>query len=255
MVQPKKSLGQHFLKDANIARKIAGAIQNPRNLPVLEIGPGTGILTRELEKRFRDEFFAIEIDQRAHEFLVGRYPAIAERLMHNDFLKMDLGAEFPAGLVLAGNLPYHISSPIFFSVLAQRQTVKEMVCMIQKEVAERIAAGPGSRSYGILSVFLQAFYDVEILFHVSPQVFDPPPRVQSSVLRLTRNAANNLECDEKLFFRLVKTAFNQRRKMLRNSLKAIITGTTDRILFGKKRPEQLSVEDFISLTQSMETRA
>ena len=247
-VRPKKSLGQHFLKDENIARKIVDAISGLPQKKVLEIGPGTGVLTAILIKNDDIDFYAIEVDPEAYEFLSATYPSLGNKLIFQNFLKINLKDIFSEPLTIIGNFPYNISSQIFFKVLENRDIVKDVVCMIQKEVADRIKASHGNKTYGILSVLLQAFYDVDYLFTVGPKVFNPPPKVNSAVIHLRRNKREKLGCNEELFFRVIKLGFNQRRKTLRNSLKSILLNLpTDNEIFGK-RPEQLSVEDFIYLT-------
>ncbi len=252
-VRPKKSLGQHFLKDENIARKIVDAINGLPNKKVLEIGPGTGVLTSILIKKEDLDLHAIEVDSEAYEFLQASYPSLGEKLIFKNFLKFDLQQLFSEPITIIGNFPYNISSQIFFRVLENRDLVSDVVCMIQKEVADRIKASHGNKTYGILSVLLQAFYDIDYLFTVGPKVFDPPPKVNSAVIHLKRNERKRLGCDESLFFRIVKLGFNQRRKTLRNSLKSILLNLqTDDEIFGK-RPEQLGVEDFIYLTNLIES--
>jgi 16S rRNA (adenine1518-N6/adenine1519-N6)-dimethyltransferase len=252
-VRPKKSLGQHFLKDQNIAQKIVDAIDGLKQKTVLEIGPGTGVLTSMLIKKEDINFHAIEIDSEAYEFLQATYPSLGEKLIFKNFLKLDLVEIFKEPITIIGNFPYNISSQIFFKALENRDLVLDIVCMIQKEVAERISSPHGSKKYGILSVFLQAFYDIEYLFTVGPEVFNPPPKVNSGVIRLKRNTRKELDCDEALFFRIVKMGFNQRRKTLRNSLKSILVDLpTDNEIFGQ-RPEQLNVEDFIYLTNLIDS--
>ncbi len=250
---PKKSLGQHFLTDKNIAVKIVSALKAEGVEHVIEVGPGMGALTPLLlqEQRFDTRF--IEIDAEAAEYLETQYPQIKGRLIIADFLRYPLCEQYKGSPVaIIGNFPYNISTQIFFKVLEHRSQVKEVVGMLQKEVAERIAAPPGSKTYGITSVLLQAFYDIEYLFTVHEHVFAPPPKVKSGVIRLTRNHVETLPCDETLFIRVVKTAFNQRRKMLSNSLKSLLTaGSADNPMLSK-RPEQLSVQDFIELTTYIE---
>ncbi|MEE4196416.1 MAG: 16S rRNA (adenine(1518)-N(6)/adenine(1519)-N(6))-dimethyltransferase RsmA [Bacteroidales bacterium] len=253
-VRPKKHLGQHFLKDKNIARKIIQAIEPGKTGTWLEIGPGTGILTGYLVEIADIDFYAIEVDRESYEFLKATYPVLAEKLIYKDFLKIDLNANFKQSLAIVGNFPYNISSQIFFKVLEHRNLVTQVVCMIQKEVADRIRAKHGNKTYGILSVLLQAFYDIDYLFTVGPKVFDPPPKVNSAVIRLKRNKRETLGCNENLFFRIVKTGFNQRRKTLRNSLKTILVNLPLKDDILGKRPEQLSVEDFIFLTKLAEEK-
>ncbi|MBO5801391.1 MAG: 16S rRNA (adenine(1518)-N(6)/adenine(1519)-N(6))-dimethyltransferase RsmA [Alistipes sp.] len=251
-VRAKKALGQHFLTDLNIARKIAtslsgGTAENPDK--VLEVGCGMGVLTQFLLQRDDIVTYGAEIDGESVEYLHAHYPNFAERLTEGDFLKMDLEATYGSRLKIIGNFPYNISSQIFFKVLENRDIVPECVGMIQKEVAVRLAEPPGSKEYGILSVLLQAWYDIEYLFTVGEKVFNPPPKVKSAVIRLTRNKTEHLECDETLFIKVVKASFGQRRKMLRNSLKAAFGnfgGNEHR--FFTMRAEQLSVADFVELT-------
>ncbi len=220
-VKPKKSLGQHFLTDKNIARKIVNSLSWENYEQVLEIGPGMGVLTEFLLEQPGKEVWFIEIDQTSVDYLMDKFPQIPDRILKADFLDIRLEDMYDAPLAIIGNFPYNISSQIFFKILESRNLVKETVCMIQKEVAERLASPPGSRDYGILSVLLQAWYKIEYLFTVPPQVFIPPPKVQSAVIRLKRNEVDHLGCDEQLFKKVVKTAFNQRRKTLRNSLRSI----------------------------------
>ena len=329
-VRAKKALGQHFLTDQSIAMRIVGALEGA---PVLEVGPGMGVLTRYLLRgpgadtesprpdgisagaagpEFSTASFrsappiasdgslplnvprvavvspsgpagparhlkAIEIDKESVAYLKKRFPELGDGLIEGDFLKMDLSGLFPGQFSIIGNFPYNISSQIFFKIIDNRDLVPEVVCMIQKEVAQRIAEKPGTKTYGILSVFLQAWYDIEYLFTVGPGAFNPPPKVQSAVIRLTRNSRTELGCDEKLFRAIVKTAFGQRRKTLRNSLKPLLQQVPalrqahepDRSLSLSKhtdrpnlrftedpvfdlRPERLSVEDFIALTLTLQ---
>ena len=251
-VRAKKALGQHFLTDLNIARKIAtslsgGTAENPDK--VLEVGCGMGVLTQFLLEREDIVTYGAEIDSESVEYLHAHYPAFAERLTEGDFLKMDLAATYGDRLKIIGNFPYNISSQIFFKVLENRDIVPECVGMIQKELAVRLAEPPGSKEYGILSVLLQAWYDIEYLFTVGEKVFNPPPKVKSAVIRLKRNNTEHLDCDEALFIKVVKASFGQRRKMLRNSLKAAFGnfgGNEHR--FFTMRAEQLSVADFVELT-------
>jgi 16S rRNA (adenine1518-N6/adenine1519-N6)-dimethyltransferase len=251
-VRPKKHLGQHFLADPNIARNIVGALQLPDGVrQVLEIGPGMGVLTQYLLQNPTYQTSVVEIDTESVAYLKEHYPALADRIYATDFLKQNLGTMFPdQPLAIIGNFPYNISSQIFFAVLNNRQQVREVVGMIQKEVAQRLAEPPGSKTYGILSVLLQAFYKIDYLFTVPPHVFVPPPKVESAVVRLTRNDVERLDCDEKLFFRVVKQAFQTRRKTLRNALKPFgmpAEATTDAIF--EKRAEQLGVAEFVKLTR------
>jgi 16S rRNA (adenine1518-N6/adenine1519-N6)-dimethyltransferase len=253
-VRAKKSLGQHFLKDEGIARRIADSLELSERTPVLEIGPGMGVLTKYLINNPNADFTVVEIDKESVAYLNEHYPEL--RVIDGDFLKMRLDQVYPDGLCVIGNFPYNISSQIFFKVLEYRDLVPQVVGMIQKEVAERLAEPPGSRTYGILSVLLQAYYDIEYLFTVDENVFAPPPKVKSAVIRLKRNSRKSLDCDEKLFFNVVKTAFNQRRKQLRNSLKPLLPKKDDeaepKIL--DYRPEQLGVEDFVELTNYVARR-
>lgn len=247
-VQAKKNLGQHFLKDAGIAAKIAATLTGQGYTAVLEIGPGMGILTRYLLERGFEDFRVIEIDNESVHYLHEHFPQL-EKIITGDFLSMDLDSYFPDNLAIIGNFPYNISTQIFFKVLKHREKVVEITGMLQKEVAERICAGPGSKTYGILSVLLQAYYTTEYLFTVPEHVFSPPPRVKSGVIRLIRNDVKNLDCDEVLFVRVVKACFNQRRKTLRNSVRAAFElSREDYHEFGL-RPEQLSVAQFVQLTR------
>lgn len=253
-VRPKKSLGQHFLKDLSIARRIADTVDVFPDLPVLEVGPGTGVLTQFLVGKGR-KLKVVELDDESVTYLRNNHPELEDDIIEDDFLKMNLQRVFGGHpFVLTGNYPYNISSQIFFRVLENRDLVPACTGMIQKEVAERIAAGPGSKTYGILSVLLQCWYRVEYLFTVGPEVFDPPPKVKSAVVRLTRNDVTELGCDEKLLKQVVKTTFNQRRKTLRNSIKPLLgkdCPLTQEDIFNK-RPEQLSVAEFIELTNKVE---
>lgn len=248
-VRAKKYLGQHFLTDESIAARIAESLSG--NCPrVLEIGPGMGVLTKYLYSRPELDFCAIEIDTESVDYLHSHYPDL--KVIEGDFLKMDLTALFHESFAVIGNFPYNISSQILFRVFENRNLIPEVVGMFQKEVAERIAAGPGNKTYGILSVLLSAFYNIEYLFTVPEHVFNPPPKVKSAVIRLVRNDVTTLECDEKLFVTVVKTGFNQRRKTLRNALKPLgiqYDGISDEVL--AKRAEQLSVENFVSLTKQL----
>ena len=251
-VRPKKALGQHFLTDQGVARAIVAALQSRG--PVLEVGPGTGVLTQYLLQEDDIDLKVVEIDSESVRYLLEHYPKLAPALYEADFLKMDLRKLFPASFAVIGNFPYNISSQIFFKVLDCRDRIPEVVCMIQKEVAERLAAGPGSKTYGILSVLLQAWYDIEYLFTVGEGSFLPPPKVKRAVIRLTRSSRETLGCDEELFKKVVKTSFNQRRKTIRNSLKPILSQLPklpDYIPFLDARPEQLSVEEFVELTNSL----
>lgn len=247
-VYPKKSLGQHFLKDTATARKITDTLTGNGYGTVLEIGPGMGILTGYLlEKNFND-FRVIEIDNEAVHYINEHFPEL-KNVITGDFLSLDIEKYFTDKMAIIGNFPYNISTQIFFKVLKHREKVVEIAGMLQKEVAERICAGPGSKTYGILSVLLQAFYKTEYLFTVPEHVFSPPPKVKSGVIRLMRNDVKNLDCDEVLFFRVVKACFNQRRKTLRNSVRAAFDLKRDDYPEFGLRPEQLSVDQFVQLTR------
>lgn len=253
-VRAKKNLGQHFLTDKNIARDIVNCLKANNLGKVLEIGPGMGVLTNFLLENPNYETHVIEIDRESVDYLRIHFPQLKDRIIEGDFLKLDIAADVSdKPFALIGNLPYNISSQIFFKVLENKELIPEIVCMLQKEVAKRICSGPGSKVYGILSVFLQVWYNVEYLIDVPSYVFDPPPKVQSAVVRLTANGRTDLGCNEKLFFKVVKTAFNQRRKMLRNSIKSLSPRTEelDAVLL-TRRPEQLSVAEFIDLTNNIE---
>lgn len=253
-VRPKKNLGQHFLTDLNIAKRIADTVDACPDIPVLEIGPGMGVLTQFLVEKPR-QVKAVEIDDESVRYLNEKFPKLRDNIIGDDFLKMDLRQVFDGKtFVLTGNYPYDISSQIFFKMLDNKELIPCCTGMIQREVALRIASKPGSRQYGILSVMIQAWYDTEYLFTVDEDVFNPPPKVKSAVIRMTRNGVQDLGCDETLFKRVVKTVFNQRRKMLRVSLKPLFNKetmpspeffTNDMMT---KRPEQLAVADFVELT-------
>jgi 16S rRNA (adenine1518-N6/adenine1519-N6)-dimethyltransferase len=247
-VQPKKSLGQHFLKDSGIARKISETLTGEGYTSVLEIGPGMGMLTGFLIERGFPDFRVIEIDNESIHYLKAHFPEL-DNIIRGDFLSMDIDSYFADKMAIIGNFPYNISTQIFFKVLKHRDKVVEITGMLQKEVAERICAGPGSRTYGILSVLLQAFYKAEYLFTVQEHVFSPPPKVKSGVIRLIRNDVQSLGCDEILFFRVVKACFNQRRKTLRNSVRAAFELKRDDYHEFGLRPEQLSVNQFVQLTR------
>jgi 16S rRNA (adenine1518-N6/adenine1519-N6)-dimethyltransferase len=250
-VKAKKFLGQHFLTDEGIARRIVDSL-SPSARNVLEIGPGMGVLTKYLIGRADIDFHVVEIDRESVEWLHEHYEGL--HVIEGDFLKMDLSALFHDTCAIIGNFPYNISSQILFKVFEQRNRVTEVVGMFQKEVAERVAAGPGSKTYGILSVLLSAFYDIEYLFTVPEHVFNPPPKVKSAVIRLTRNDVTALECDEKLFVKTVKAGFNQRRKTLRNALRQLsmpLDTVPEELL--AKRAEQLSVEEFVTITKAIES--
>lgn len=252
-VRAKKNLGQHFLKDEAIAHRIAESLDGFPTLPVLEVGPGTGMLTRHLLEQGRD-LTVVEIDSESVAYLKEHYPSLEGRILEQDFLRMNLPALYNESFCLIGNYPYNISSQIFFKLLDNRESIPCCTGMIQKEVAERMTASPGSKSYGILSVLLQTWYDIEYLFTVNEQAFIPPPKVKSAVVRLTRNRRKQLGCNEKLFKTVVKTSFNQRRKMLRNSIQSLLS--EEHPLPGDpmltKRPEQLSIEQFEHLTNLLE---
>ncbi|MDR2683129.1 MAG: 16S rRNA (adenine(1518)-N(6)/adenine(1519)-N(6))-dimethyltransferase RsmA [Dysgonamonadaceae bacterium] len=255
-IRPKKSLGQHFLKDLSVAERIAQTVSGYPETPVLEVGPGTGVLTQFLLRNHRD-VTVVELDTESVAYLQTHYPALKERIIQSDFLKLDLHALFASPFCVIGNYPYNISSQIFFKVLEYKDKIPCCAGMIQKEVAERLASPPGKKSYGIISILIQAWYDIEYLFTVEPDVFDPPPKVKSAVIRMTRNSRLSLPCDEQLFRTVVKTAFNQRRKTMRNSLKSLL-GKENELLASPvfdKRPEQLSVEEFIELTRRIGAQA
>ncbi|MBE6287947.1 MAG: 16S rRNA (adenine(1518)-N(6)/adenine(1519)-N(6))-dimethyltransferase RsmA [Mediterranea massiliensis] len=254
LVKPKKFLGQHFLKDLKVAKDIADTVDTCPDLPILEVGPGMGVLTQYLLPKNRP-VKVVELDFESVAYLREEFPELEEHIIEDDFLKMNLVSLFDGNpFVLTGNYPYNISSQIFFKMLEYKDLIPCCTGMIQKEVAERIAAGPGSKTYGILSVLIQAWYKVEYLFTVHEHVFNPPPKVKSAVIRMTRNDIQKLGCNEKLFKQVVKTTFNQRRKTLRNSIKPILGKDcliTEDSLFNR-RPEQLSVEEFIDLTNRVE---
>ena len=254
LVKPKKFLGQHFLRDLGIANDIADTVDTCPELPVLEVGPGMGVLTQFLMKKDR-EVKVVELDFESVAYLKENFSALEGHIIEDDFLKLKLENIFEGKpFVLTGNYPYNISSQIFFKMLDYKDLIPCCTGMIQKEVAERIAAGPGSKTYGILSVLIQAWYKVEYLFTVHEHVFNPPPKVKSAVIRMTRNETTDLGCDEKLFKLIVKTTFNQRRKTLRNSISSILDKShplsADPIF--NKRPEQLSVQEFVDLTNRVE---
>ena len=267
-VRPKKQLGQHFLTDQEVAQKIANTVDACPGLPILEVGPGMGVLTQYLLPKGRP-VKVVEIDTESVAYLKEHMPQLGEDILEDDFLRMPLDRIFSGEpFVLTGNYPYNISSQIFFRMLEYRDLIPCCTGMIQREVALRMAAAPGSRTYGILSVLLQAWYDIEYLFTVDEHVFCPPPKVKSAVIRLTRNCVTSLPCQEALFRRVVKTTFNQRRKTLRNNIRPLLT-QIDTEQTGKgiqpkdhtewlaqplfqKRPEQLSVQDFIQLTLSLQ---
>ncbi|MCK9203306.1 MAG: 16S rRNA (adenine(1518)-N(6)/adenine(1519)-N(6))-dimethyltransferase RsmA [Bacteroidales bacterium] len=258
MIRPKKHLGQHFLRDENIAQKIVGYL-NPEYPLVLEIGPGMGSLSKYLLQDPRFDPYFMEVDREAVSYLISTFPEISGKLIEADFLKYDLScfpspiSHLPSPISFIGNFPYNISSQILFKALEYRHRVREVIGMFQKEVALRVASPPGNRTYGILSVLLQAFFEIDYLFTVNENVFDPPPKVKSAVIRLRRNEVISLGCDEALFFRVVKMAFNQRRKTLRNALRPLL----DKSLLSDDsalkqmldlRAERLNVSDFVALT-------
>ena len=246
-------MGQHFLTDLSVARRIADSLPADCTLPILEVGPGMGVLSQFVVEK-PNRFTAVEIDSESVEYLRQYLPALD--VVEGDFLKMNLDRLFEgAKFAVIGNFPYNISSQIFFRVLDHRDRIPCVVGMVQKEVAERIASPHGNKVYGITSVLLQAFYNIEYLFTVPEHVFDPPPKVKSAVIRLTRNNTERLACNEKLFVRVVKTAFNQRRKTLRNSLKPLLQNAACAEPIFDKRPEQLSVADFVALTNLMATKS
>ncbi|MFV0346621.1 MAG: 16S rRNA (adenine(1518)-N(6)/adenine(1519)-N(6))-dimethyltransferase RsmA [Bacteroidales bacterium] len=247
-VRPKKHLGQHFLTDLNIACNIVSIADADATNNILEVGPGMGVLTQYILDDESWNLSVAEIDTESVEYLREKFKKLNGKIFEEDFLKMDLAELFPSGVVVIGNFPYNISSQIFFKILECRHVVPQVVGMVQKEVGQRICEKEGTKVYGILSVLLQAFYDVSYEFTVHEHVFNPPPKVKSAVIKLVRKADFSLSCDEKMFFRVVKQAFNQRRKTLRNSLKSMISQEVkEHEIFGK-RPEQLSVEAFVELT-------
>ena len=257
LVKPKKNLGQHFLTDLSIAKRIADTVDACPEIPVLEIGPGMGVLTQYLVEKPR-VVKAVEIDAESVAYLYERFPKLHENILGEDFLQMDLTQIFDGKqFVLTGNYPYDISSQIFFKMLDYKDLIPCCTGMIQREVALRMAAAPGSKAYGILSVLIQAWYNVEYLFTVDENVFNPPPKVKSAVIRMTRNDVTDIGCDEQLFKRVVKTVFNQRRKMLRVSLRQIFNNGKPTDGFYEqdimtKRPEQLSIPQFVKLTNMVE---
>lgn len=253
MVRPKKHLGQHFLTDPSIARRIVDALEASPGDKVLEIGPGKGVLTAHLMQK-ELKLLLVEIDTESVAYLKNLWPGLEECIIGQDFLTLNLEETLAGPFHIIGNFPYNISSQIFFRVLKFRQRIPSVVCMIQKEVADRITSPPGSKEYGILSVLLQAYFHVEGLFNVKPGSFFPPPRVTSGVIRLTRNEVRELPCNEELFFRIVKTVFNQRRKMIRNSIKTILVHLDSDFELLSLRPEQLDVSGFISLTSWVESQ-
>ena len=258
-VRPKKNLGQHFLTDLNVAKAIADTVDACPEIPVLEVGPGMGVLTQYLTQKERP-VKVVEIDRESVEYLNEAYPMLRDNILGEDFLRMDLSKIFEGRqFVLTGNYPYDISSQIFFKMLDNRDLIPCCTGMIQREVALRMASQPGNKQYGILSVLIQAWYDVQYLFTVDEHVFNPPPKVKSAVIRMTRNSVEKLGCDEALFKRVVKTVFNQRRKMLRVSLRQIFGGLDSKDSFYAneimtKRPEQLTIEQFVDLTNLVDSK-
>ena len=253
-VRPKKNLGQHFLTDLSIAKRIADTVDACPDIPVLEVGPGMGVMTQYIVEKPRP-FKVVEIDRESVAYLNEHFPKLRENILGEDFLRMDLKEVFAGEqFVLTGNYPYDISSQIFFKMIDNRDLIPCCTGMIQREVALRIASEPGNKQYGILYVLIQAWYDVEYLFTVEPGVFNPPPKVQSAVIRMTRNKVQQLGCNEDLFKRVVKTSFNQRRKMLRVSLKQLLQDMSliNDSQFATLRPEQLSIPQFVELTNLVE---
>ena len=250
-VRPKKALGQHFLTDQNIAQRIVEQL-SPDVESVIEVGAGTGVLTQFLVRDVLDKFHVIEIDKESIAYLQQHFPMLGDRLIEGDFLRADLNQYGQQNMAIIGNFPYNISSQIFFQVLKYKEQVVEVVGMVQKEMAERMAAKEGSKTYGILSVLMQAWYDIDYLFTVHENVFNPPPKVKSAVIKMRRNAVTDLGCDEKLFVNIVKQAFNQRRKTMRNSLRPMLSPEIIENEVFNKRPEQLSVQEFIELTNLIE---
>ena len=246
-VRPKKSLGQHFLTDQNIAQKIVDQL-SPDVESVIEVGAGTGVLTQFMVNDILDKFHVIEIDKESIAYLESHFPLLGDHLIEGDFLKTDLCKYGQKNMAIIGNFPYNISSQIFFHVLKYKEQVVEVVGMVQKEMAERMAAKEGSKTYGILSVLMQAWYNIDYLFTVHENVFNPPPKVKSAVIKMRRNAVTDLGCDEKLFVTIVKQAFNQRRKTLRNSLRTMLSPSIINDEVFNLRPEQLSIQEFIDLT-------
>ena len=253
-IKPKKFLGQHFLTDLSVAQRIANTVDAYPDIPILEVGPGMGVLTQYIIPKGRP-FKVVEIDFDSVPYLHEHFPQLGDNIIEGDFLKMDLQEVFDGKpFLLTGNYPYNISSQIFFKMVENRNIIPCCTGMIQKEVAERMAASPGGKTYGVLSVLIQAWYDVEYLFTVHENVFNPPPKVKSAVIRLTRNKKETLGCDEQLFRRIVKTVFTMRRKMMRNGMKQMLGKDSPMLAdpMFTKRPEELSVEDYIELTNRVE---
>jgi 16S rRNA (adenine1518-N6/adenine1519-N6)-dimethyltransferase len=253
MVRPKKYLGQHFLTDPGIAKRIVDALETGEGDTVVEVGPGTGILTGFLLDR-KINLIPVEIDPESADFLIRQWPVLEGKLVEGDILSLDLQSVSKGTFHVIGNFPYNISSQIFFKILEHRSGIGKVVCMVQKEVADRITAPPGSKTYGILSVLVQAFFRTSSLFTVRPGSFRPPPKVVSGVIMLERNGTAHLPCDETLFFRVVKTTFNQRRKMIRNSIRPILLHLEGDFELLDKRPEQLNVHQFTELTRWVESQ-
>ncbi len=245
----KKYWGQHFLHDKNIAQKSVAALSK-KTQTLIEVGPGLGILTALLVEKYTD-LYLVEVDPELAAHLKRIHPSLQQRIIVADFLQLALPQIKSGPVAIIGNFPYNISAPIFFQVLTHRQQVQEVVGMIQQEVAERLVAPPGSKVYGILSVLLQAFYNIEYLFTVGPQVFTPRPKVRSAVIRLRRNSTGQLDCDEKLFFQVIKLGFQQRRKTLRNALQPLLSVTKPTLPLLNKRAEQLTVADFVALVRAI----
>ena len=255
-VRPKKHLGQHFLTDLSVAQRIADALTGNGYARVLEVGPGTGVLTQFLRPRWGDALTVVELDEESVAYLKGSFGLPESQILQGDFLHMPEAQLPQEAFCVCGNFPYNISSQIVFRVLDMRQHVPELVGMFQREVAQRIAIGPGTKEYGILSVLAQAWYDITYLFTVSEGVFNPPPKVKSGVIRMVRNSRQALPCNEKLFVQVVKTSFNQRRKVLSNSLKPLLNGAIPpEEPIWKLRPERLSVDEFVALTNAVEQLA
>ena len=252
-IKAKKHYGQHFLTDVNLAKKITDLLELNLTKNIIEVGPGMGALTYHLlEKNINLK--VVEIDKEAITYLLKKYPNIEKSIIHENFLNLDIQNYSEKEFSIIGNFPYNISSQILFKIYENRAQVDQMVGMFQKEVAERVCSGPGTKKYGILSVLIQAFYDVKYLFTVNEDAFNPPPKVKSGVIKIKRNNIKKLDCNEKLFFKVVKAVFNQRRKMARNSLKAMLGENKIDHLLLTKRPEQLSVSNFIELTKLLESK-
>jgi len=255
LARVKKRFGQHFLKDEQTAKRIVSSLKGETHF-VLEIGPGRGVLTKFLLEKFGERFHAVEIDPDLIAYLLEKFPALKGRLHHEDFLKADLSSipsdnrgKTPHSISIIGNFPYNISTQIIFRILEYRDQVKEVVGMFQREVAQRVVANPGSRDYGIISVLVPCWYEREYLFELPPPAFSPPPKVHSAVVRLTRNGSSSLGCDEEMFKKVVKTAFNQRRKMLRNSLSGLLGAEALKEKLFEKRPEQLGIPEFVRIVR------